>query len=224
MTNILLSRYDISKRWCFKDFKKYLKKGDRVAVVAFSFRDGEISSREDWDKFYGEDGIFSKAIEKSFKHYGIHPEDVEYIDYFRDNPASAKRKIQKADIIYLPGGAPEKIMSRVIEFDLYDVIENHDGVVIGFGAGAQVQLANYHITGDDRGNLCYSLGFRFAEGFYVEVDYARDETQNHCIRRVVTERGLPVFAIGEEGAVIVDDGIMSVIGDVSCFRKREAAG
>jgi hypothetical protein len=207
-----------------KDFKKYIKKGDRVAVVAFSFREGEISSGEEWDGFYGENGVLSTAIEKSFKHYGIHRDDIEYIDYFRDSPSVAKGKIEKADIIYFPGGAAEKIMARVIEFGLYDVIEEHSGVVIGFGAGAQVQLASYHISGGNRNNFCYSLGFRFAEGFDVELNYERDEAQNHHIRQVVTERGLPVYAIGEEGAVVLDNGIMSVIGDVSCFRKREAAG
>ncbi|MCL2070769.1 MAG: Type 1 glutamine amidotransferase-like domain-containing protein [Oscillospiraceae bacterium] len=221
MTNILLSRYDISKRWCLKELKKYIKKDARVAVVAFSFGD-EISNSGEWDRFYGEKGVLSVAIEKSLKHYGVHRESIEYVDYFRDTPATAKRKLQNADILYFPGGAADKIMARVIELELYHAIENHRGVVIGFGAGAQVQLANYHISSDGK-RMCYSLGFRFAEGFDIEPNYSGDESQNYFIGRVVTETGVPVYAIGEEGAIIVDNGAMNVLGDVHCFRKRETA-
>jgi len=220
MTNILLSRHDIGKRWCEKDLKKYIKKGGKVAVVAFSFRESEIATKEDWDRYYGVNGTFSAAIEKSFGHYGIGAKDVEYVNYFRDTPSSAKNKVQNADILYFPGGAADKIMTRVIELGLYGVIENHRGIVIGFGAGAQVQLANYRVMSG--GKMLYSLGFRFADGFDVETDYKSDETQNYYISRAVSERGLPVYAIGEEGAVIVEDGVMNLVGDVRCFQKREA--
>ena len=223
MTNILLSRYDISKRWCLKELKKYIKKDAKVTVIAFSFGD-EISNADEWEKFYGRKGVLSNALEKSFKHYGIHSENIEYVNCFRDTPETAKQKLRNADILYIPGGAAaDKIMTRVIEFELYREIENHCGVVIGFGAGAQVQLANYHIS-SDTDKMCYSLGFRFAEGFDIEPDYsAGDESQNYFIRRVVTETGVPVYAMGAEGAIIVENGSINVIGDVNCFRKREAS-
>jgi len=220
MTNILLSKHDISKRWCAKDLKKYIRRGGKAVVVAFSFRESEIASKEDWDKYYGKNGLVSSAIEKSLKHYGISPNCVEYVDYYRDDKQSAKSKVQNADIIYFPGGAAEKIMTRVIEFDLYGVIENHKGIVIGFGAGARVQLANYRVMSG--GRMLYSLGFRFADGFDVETDYTSDETQNYYIGKAVSERGLPVYAIGEEGAVIIENGVMNTIGDVRCFQRREA--
>lgn len=219
MTNILLSGHGIDKRWCVKDLKRYIRKNGKVVVVAFSFSESEIASKEDWDKFYGHNGVIGGAIEKSFKHYGIKPGGIEYVDYFRDTPLSARNKVQKADIIYFPGGAAEKIMSRVIEFGLYAAIEEHRGLVIGFGAGARVQLANYRVMSG--GRMCYGLGFRFADGFDVETDYKSDETQNYYISKAVNERGLPVYAIGEEGAIIVNDGVMSAIGDVRCFRRRE---
>jgi len=220
MTNILLSKHDIGKKWCAKDLKRYIRKGDKVAVVALSY-DYEISSREDWDKFYGVNGIMSAAIEDSLGCYGVDPQSIEYVDYFRDAPSSARNKVLNANVIYFPGGAADNIMTRVILLDLYSVIENHKGLVIGFGAGARVQLANYRIVSG--GRMYYSLGFRFADGFDVEPNYTSDEAQNYYINKAVSERGLPVYAIGEEGAVIVENGIPSVIGDVRCFRKRETA-
>ncbi|MCL2634630.1 MAG: Type 1 glutamine amidotransferase-like domain-containing protein [Oscillospiraceae bacterium] len=223
MVNILLSRYDISKRWCFDELKKYIRKGSRVAVLAFSFRDSEISCKEEWDKFYGLDGVLSSAINKAFKHYSIDEDCIEYINYFTDSPAAAKSKLENADIIFFPGGAAENFMLRVIRFDLYHTIENHRGVIIGFGAGAQVQLANYHINKGE-GKMCYSLGFRFADGFNVETNYTGSDRQNYIVKRVVSEKGLPVYAIGEEGCIIVEGDIMRVLGEVHCFQKREAAG
>jgi len=219
MINILLSKYDIGKKWCAEKLKKYIKNDARVAVIAFSFRDEDIKNEQDWDRFYGNGGVLSNAIANSFKHYGIESESIEYIDYFRDSEASAKRKLQAADILYFPGGAADKIMSRVIKFDLYQTIENYKGVIIGFGAGAQIQLAQYHVTSMG-GKVCPSLGFRFAEGFDIELNYANDESQNYFIGRVVSETGMPVYAIGDEGALIIDNGAMSAIGDVHCFRKK----
>jgi len=220
MTNILLSKHDIGKKWCEKDLKRYIRKGGKVAVAALSYG-SEITSSEDWDKFYGVNGIISAEIEKSFKHYGIDRRSIEYVDYFRDTPLSARSKVLNADIICFPGGAADSIMTRVIMLDLYGVIESHRGIVIGFGAGARVQLANYRITAG--GRMYYSLGFRFADGFDVEPNYTSDEAQNYYINKAVAERGLPVYAIGEEGAVIVENGIPNAIGDVRCFRKRETA-
>jgi len=221
----MLSKHDISKRWCVKELKQYIKKGDKVVVVAFSFRDSEIANEREWDRFYGAKGYLSTAIEKSFKSYGIPRENIEYIDYFRDTPASAMRKLQNAEIVYFPGGVqsrrgePDRIMTRAIEFEIFSAIENHRGVVIGFGAGAQVQLANYHILKKGR-RMSPSLGFRFADGFDVMPGYTNEDSQNYFIKRVVTETGSPVYAIGDEGALIVNNGTMSVVGDVHCFRKR----
>jgi hypothetical protein len=225
MTNILLSKHDISKRWCVKELKQYIQKDSKVVIVAFSFRESEISNEREWDRFYGAKGYLSTAIEKSFKPYGVPRENIEYINYFRDTPATAVRKLQNADIVYFPGGMqsrrgePDGIMQRAIEFEIFNAIESHRGVVIGFGAGAQVQLANYHILKKGK-RMSPSLGFRFAEGFDVMPNYTNNEAQNYFIKRVVTETGAPVYAIGEEGAIIVNNGSMSVIGDVHCFRRK----
>jgi hypothetical protein len=225
MTNILLSKHDIGQKWCLKDLQNYIPKNSRVTVVAFSFRDEEIADEQQWLKYYGDKGFLSNAIEASLKPYGIPRENIEYVNYFRDTPMSAGQKIQNADILYFPGGLkarrgePDRIMTRAIEFDLLSAIESHKGVVIGFGAGAQVQLANYYISKKGR-RMSPGLGFRFADGFDIVPNYVNDDTQNYFIKRVVTETSTPVYAIGEEGAIVVHNGQMSIIGEVHCFRKK----
>ena len=216
MTNILLSKYDIGKAALQSELSNYIRPGSKVAVVAFSFG-AEISNEQEWDEFYGLTGVLSTAIAKSFEPYGI--VDIDYINYFTDTPMSAKRKLQNADILYFPGGTAERLMMRVIEFGLYCEIEAHKGVVIGFGAGAQIQLSAYHVAGRG-GQIGSGLGFRFAEGFEIQPGYVNEESQNYFIGQVISKTGVPVYAIGEDGAVVVHDGKMNVVGDVHCFRKK----
>jgi hypothetical protein len=222
----MLSKHDIGQNLYLSELQGYIKPGSRVTVIPLSFRDEEIPNEQEWDRFYGANGFLSKAIEESFNPYGVKSGSIEYIDYFRDNPSSAKQKSANADIICFPGGTkarrgePDKIMERAIELELFNYIENHRGVVIGAGAGAQVQLANYHIIKKGK-RMSPTVGFRFASGFDVMPNYTGEESQNYFIKRVVSETGTPVYAIGEKGALIVENGEMRIIGDVQCFRKKE---
>jgi hypothetical protein len=223
MVNILLSRCNTS--WCADELKPYLNSDARVAVIAFSFRECEITNVHEWEKYYGENGYMSSAIETSLLLCGIKRENIVYIDYFRDTPETAMQKFDGCEVVYFPGGLqfrrgePDKIMTRAIEFKLFNAIEQHRGVTMGFGAGAQVQLANYHISKKGQ-RMSYSLGFRYVDGFDIEPNYRATESQNFFIRRVVTETGIPVYAVGEEGAIIVDNGDFRAIGAVHCFRKK----
>lgn len=36
------------------------------------------------------------------------------------------------------------MMDRIKEFDLYDILMQHDGILMGYSAGAVIQLAEYH--------------------------------------------------------------------------------
>ena len=51
--------------------------------------------------------------------------------YFTDTKETAAQKIKKADIIYFLGGLPDRMMDRIKEFDLYDILMQHDGILMG---------------------------------------------------------------------------------------------
>ena len=44
MVNILLEGYDIDAPWLFGELKPHIRPTDRVAVVAFSFRDNRVKT------------------------------------------------------------------------------------------------------------------------------------------------------------------------------------
>lgn len=220
MVNILLESYDIDAEYLYDELKKYIKPSFRVAVVAFSFRDSRVKNIDDWNLLYGkENGRFYGGIVRGFNAYGISDDNIYFINYFTDTKESAKEKIENADIIYFPGGLPDRMMERIEEFGLTDTLVKHDGIIMGYSAGADIQLAEYHLSPDeDYPDFKYCDGLPYLNGFYLEVHYEGTEVQNEAIKKVLTERGKTVYATSlMNGAIIVDNGNIKLIGDVKMF-------
>ena len=222
MINILLEGYDIDTFWLYDELKKYIKPSHSVAVVAFSFRDNRVKSITDWNLLYSKkNGKFYDGITDGFASYGIPEENITFINYFEDTKESAARKIEKADIVYFPGGLPDRMMDRIKEFDLYDTLMKHDGIVMGYSAGAVIQLSEYHLSPDaDYSEFRYYNGLPYLKDFYVEVHYEGTDIQNDTIRRVIDERGKTVYAtVLRSGAILVDNGKIKLIGNVKIYNK-----
>ena len=222
MVNILLEGYDIDAIWLYDELKKYIKPTHLVAIVAFSFRDNRVKSVTDWNLLYSkENGKYYGDIARGFASYGIPERNITFINYFSDTKESAAQKIAKADIIYFLGGLPNRMMDRIKEFELYDTLMNHEGIVMGYSAGAVIQLSEYHLSpDDDYPEFQYYKGLPYLNHFYMEVHYEGTETQNHSIQRVIAERGKPVYATAlRTGAVLVDNGSIKLIGNVKVFNK-----
>lgn len=222
MTNILLEGYDIDAAWLYDELKNYIKPDHSVAVVAFSFRDNRVKSLEDWNVLYSkESGMYYGGIVGGFVSYGISEDNISFVNYFMDTKESAAQKVADADIIYFLGGLPDRMLERIKEFDLYDILLKHDGIVMGYSAGAVIQLAEYHLSpDDDYPEFKYYEGLPYLNDFYMEVHYEGTEAQNKSIQRVLAERGKTVYATAlRAGAILVDKGEVKRIGDVRIFHK-----
>ena len=224
MVNILHNRYDVDAGWLMPHLKKHIRPDMRVCVVAFSFRDERVKNESDWNKLYGPDGIYSAGIAAALAAYGIGREQVEFVSYFTDTKESARAKLERADVLYFPGGLPDKMYERIEKFGLTDVIRRHDGVVMGYSAGALIQLSEYHLSPDrDYPAFGYYGGLGFLDGFYIEVHYENTDVQNEAIARVLRERGKTVYGLPDDGAIIVSDGKIQLIGPVAVFSPEEDA-
>ena len=220
MTNILLESYDINAPWLYDELKKHIKPSHKVTIIAFSFRDSRVKSLVDWNFLYGKDGgRFYKSIVGSFDTYGIPEDSVSFVNYFADTKETAKNKIKNADIIYFLGGLPDRMMERIKEFDLQDVLMNHGGIIMGYSAGAVIQLAEYHLSPDeDYPEFGYYEGLRYLNDFYLEVHYEGNDAQKASIQKVLRERKKRVYATSlMKGAVIVNNGNVKLLGDVKEF-------
>ena len=223
MTNILLEGYDINAPWLYETLKNYIKPNLSVAVVAFSFRDKRVKSLEDWNQLYSkENGKFYGGIVGGFASYGISENDISFINYFTDSKESAAQKIKKADIVYFLGGLPDRMMDRIKEFELYDVLMKHNGILMGYSAGAVIQLAEYHLSPDeDYPEFGYYEGLPYLKDFYLEVHYEGTKAQKESIQRVITERRKTVYATAFcKGAILVDNGSIKLLGDVKVFEPQ----
>jgi len=221
MINILLEGYKINAPWLFEELKKYIKPSHKVAVVAFSFRDLHVRSVLDWNELYGrEKGKLYGGIVDGFKSYGIVEDNIYFVNYFSDSKESAARALKDSDIIYFTGGLPDKTLERINEFGLYDIISGHKGIIMGYSAGAVLQLSEYHLSPDhDYPEFDFYKGLSLIDDFYLEVHYTGSQIQNESIQRVLSERKKTVYATSlMSGAIIVDNGEVKLVGDVKTFR------
>ncbi len=222
MINILLEGYDIAVPWLYDELKTYLKPNHKVAVIALSFRDSQVKSLSDWNVLYGkENGRVYGGIVGGLSLYGISEDNIEFINYFTDSKETARRKIENADILYFSGGLPDRMLERIKELELYDMLIDHKGIAMGYSAGAVIQLAEYHLSpDDDYPEFFYYEGLGYLKDFYLEVHYEGTKSQNDAIRKVIAERDKTVFAIyRNKGAIIVDKGAIKVLGMVEIYNQ-----
>jgi hypothetical protein len=215
--NILMNSSLIDENWSKKAVAPYIHASDRVCVLAFSFFD-DTKNLADWNKqFQKGQGIWYRANTDVFFPFGIKESQIEWVNYFTDSIEQMKEKIARSDILMLPGGAPDLLMKRIKEKKLKPILNGYEGLIIGYSAGAMMQLDKYHITPDeDYPDYGWYTGMGWLSGFDVEVHYKGTPIQKRCIERAGKESGLPIYAIDEKGGLIVDTK-----KQIRCFGKVE---
>lgn len=217
MVNLMLSGYNFDKPFIAPALKKYLYTGQRVSVAEFAFGK-ECKNAENWEQLFGNGSQERKNIEAAFGSFGILPEQISWINYFKDTHDEALKKIDQSDILFLPGGLPDKMMERFSEFQLIPAVEAFCGMIIGCSAGALIQAADYFISPDsDYESYMEKTGFHFLTDFAVEVHYCSAPEQRESIRRYIKARKKPVYAIEEDGGVLLENKTVRLFGKVNCF-------
>lgn len=210
--NVLLSSYDFHEKWAQEIMEPLLNEKMKVAVIPFSFDKKEIKTIEDYDFHYGSHGKHIPYILRPFHYYGI--KDIQFVDYFRDDLSTAQKKVLAADIIFLTGGLPDQYLKRLQEFKLDSIIKASNALIIGASAGAMIQFDNYHITpDDDYFAYQYQNGLGLVRGFEIEVHYCHSPIQDESIARVITEKGLPIYTVANDGGLLVDKGRIKTFGN-----------
>lgn len=226
MVNVFVESYDLTLDYLRPALSEFIGPESRVAVVPLSFRDSQASSASDWDALYGrESGRYYAGIAAPLMAYGVAEENIRLINYFSDSHEAAQEIVRNADVVYLTGGMMDQYLERIDEFGLQDVLQAHKGVIIGYSAGALIQLAEFHVSPDnDYPEFGYYEGLSLLKDFYLEVHYQGNPVQQACIRRVLQERGKPVCAMVEEkGAILIADSGVQLLGDVRWYETGAEA-
>lgn len=223
MINILLDTLDFSADFLYEELRRYLHPEDKVVILAFSYRDRDVRCLADWNRLYRKrDGLYYEGMVSPFLRYGIPEDHIQWINDYTDSKSRAAELIRGADVLCLPGGLPDRMMERIDAFDLRNTLLQFPGVVLGYSAGALIQLEEYHLSPDqDYPEFCYFKGLPILKDFYLEVHYEDSDAQNEAIRRVLKERRKTVYAMVIDRAAIVADGPkVKLLGDVKVFTPQ----
>ncbi|TNF08677.1 MAG: peptidase S51 [Bacillota bacterium] len=222
MKNILLSRGILKDPHIYEHAKHWIRPTDKVVILALSFFEAYLNKEEDYHAYYGKGGEYYLKMIESFAPYGITEDQVTWINYFKDDKKSALNKIEKADIIYFPGGAPDQMMKRIHAFGLKEALENTDKLYIGSSAGAMIQMQDYHMSPDpDYPHFSYENGLNLCKGFSIEVHYRRRKKQKSALRKVFRAYRHPIYVIPDDGALMVDHHGIKCIGSAYQMYDRK---
>ncbi len=215
MVNILMSNMSLDKKWCRLELRDYIKPESRVAIFGFQFYDERLRSAGHWDEFYDKkSGAFYKYLTEPFAFFGVGTKSIKWINYFKDTPASALRKIKNSDVLVLTDGIAERMIEIIDGLELTDAIKSYKGVVIGYGAGAVIQLSDYQLEPCLYRKLGYLRGLGLVDNIGIEINFESCDAENISIRRFLEEKKKPLYAITDDGAVVADNGGISTLGDV----------
>lgn len=221
MTNILMSLFSKKEEWS-QGLETYLA-GKKVFILAFSFAAEYIHSSEEWDRAYSRpDGYYYAGMMEALTSYGVAEKDISWGNYFEDTSRKLQGKIHEADVLFLPGGAPDEFFNRLKEKKLITTIQQFTGTIIGFSAGAMVQIQEFHITEDEHYKVySYHDGLDLITEFDVEVHFETEDTiMQESIQRCLEEKKNVVYAIGNDGAVIVEGKSIVTLGNVKKYKRQ----
>lgn len=205
--NVLLSSSMIDEKWVCPWMRKILSKTDRVCIVPLSYFDEDVKTESDWNRQYEPGrGLYYPGNNDVFFPYGIKQAQIAWINPWKDTLLDMENKIRNASVLMLTGGAPEKYMKRLKKLHLKNVIKDFAGTVIGYSAGAMIQLDDYHISKDpDYDRFSWQKGLGLLSGFDVEVHFSQNKDQMEGLETVLEERHIPVYALYEDGALVCKD-------------------
>lgn len=223
MVNLLLSLYNFDSDWCYGKLKSIIKEDHNVLIIPFSYHDEWLSNIKNWnDAFNNQNGTHYQEIVSPFLAYGIKEDNIKWINQFVDSIDTMKEKIKNSDIIFFTGGYPDKMMDKFRRYDLIDDLEKFDGIVIGASAGAMVQIKEFHITKDsDYKDFSYHSGLNMIKDFDIEVHFENTEVQNISLLRAIREKKKPVYSISNDGAVLVVNKEVYILGNAKMWEVPE---
>ncbi|MDE7415611.1 MAG: Type 1 glutamine amidotransferase-like domain-containing protein [Lachnospiraceae bacterium] len=207
MVNILSSSAVYGNPWCREELQPFFQDKTRVLIIPFAFRDDVNTSEKLKELYDSEYGRYYNFVVTPLLELGVKGQNITFLDYFDKNAEKALDEIAKSDVIYFTGGLPDKMVERVADYGIMEALKTYNGVVMGFSAGAMVQLEEYHITPDeDYPAYCECRGLGYVKQMDIEVHFVKSEAQRQGIDKAIWSFGHKVYAIAEDGLLLIQDG------------------
>lgn len=218
MINILSSMPVYDMEFCKEELQPFFQNGMKVLVLPFSFSK-EVCSADDVDKLYDKEvGKYYDLTVNPLLNLGMKEENIVFINYYRDDPTAVKQMIQTYDVIYFTGGAPNLAIERMIHFGIMEELKKFQKIVMGFSAGAMVQLKEYHISPDeDYDTYLNCEGIGYLDSFDIEVHFEDSIVQQDSIKRAKREVHDTIYAMDNQSVMVVEDNRIRCFGNVKVY-------
>ena len=226
MYSILLSEYEKGMALVNTKLKEIIKEDYKAVIIAWTF-----PIELDYNSFNNE---WFKKGERRYNKYvssltklGLKEENITILNcYDKENIHKFKKIIDDSDILVITGGNPEMLYSKVTqETEILYNIKHYKGIVIGFSAGAELQLKRYFITAKNN----YYKYFAFYDGFgilndpfYMDVHSINNKNYLMKLQKVANEKNKNVYAIYDDGAMIFNRETekLEIFGNVKTFEPE----
>lgn len=227
MYSVLLSEYEKGMSLVDSHLRKVIKSNYKAVIIAwtFPFELDFDSFNNEWIKKGGR--RYNKYV-GSLLNLGLKEENITILNcYDKKNFPKFKDIIDESDILVITGGNPEMLYSKVVqETEILYNIKHYKGIIIGFSAGADLQLKRYFITAKNN----YYKYFAFYDGFgvlddpfYLDVHSVNNKQYLNKLQRIADDKRKPVYAIYDDGAIIFnrENSKLEIFGNVRTFMPKE---
>lgn len=213
--NILFDSQDFDQDWARPTLSAYITPDCVITVIPFAFHETWVRDLNQWNECYNSfDGLYYPGIVKPFIKYAVKPENIRFINYFKDTANDLANALIDTDIVYFVGGFPEKTIERLIELGMKEIIENYNGIIMGWSAGASMQAKEYFVSPDKHyQEYREHQGLNFIKEFATKVHYDGSTEQIDSIRKYISKTGNKVYCLRKQSAIIYDNGKISLLGN-----------
>ncbi len=227
MYSVLLSEYEKGMELVESKLKKMINPTQKAVIIAWAFPT-EIDKKTFDEEWFPQGGRRYNKYVGSLLKLGISEENITVLNcYDKDNYGNFKTIIDDSDILVITGGNPEMLYSKVTqETEILYNIKHYKGIIIGFSAGADLQLKRYFITAKNN----YYKYFAFYDGFgvlddpfYIDVHSINNKRYLEKLQKVANNKKKNVYAIFDDGAMIYDrrTNKLELFGNVLEFQPKE---
>lgn len=206
MYSVLLSDYEKGIELVKTNLQNMIKNTYKVVIISWTFP-SEIDFRTFNEQWFPKNGRRYNKYVGSLIELGIDEKNIYILNcYDKKNLTKFKDIIEESNILVITGGNPEMLYSKVVqETELLYTIKHYKGIIIGFSAGAELQLKRYFITAKNN----YYKYFAFYDGFgilddpfYMDVHSIKNRRYLDKLQKVANEKRKKVYAIFNDGAMI----------------------
>ena len=227
MYSVLLSEYEKGMELVSDELKKIVNPNQKAVIISWAFP-VEMDKKTFDEEWFPKGGKRYNKYVGSLLKLGLKEENVMILNcYDKDKYNDFKNYIDESDILVIAGGNPEMLYSKVSqETEVLYNIKHYKGIIIGFSAGADLQLKRYFITAKNN----YYKYFAFYDGFgvlddpfYLDVHSINNKKYLEKLQKIAIEKNKPVYAIFDDGAIIYNRSSkeLELFGNVLKFAPGE---